>query len=76
MNVDVGLPNTTPGADGKLFVEWARRTAPMAKQKSARGRSARSEVVQGETRLCILAVPGFVGKAEALSRKGILGFSR
>ncbi len=25
MNVGVGLPNTTPGADGELIVEWARR---------------------------------------------------
>jgi alkanesulfonate monooxygenase SsuD/methylene tetrahydromethanopterin reductase-like flavin-dependent oxidoreductase (luciferase family) len=25
MNVGVGLPNTTPGADGRLLVEWARR---------------------------------------------------
>ena len=26
MNVGVGLPNTTPGTDGELLVEWARRT--------------------------------------------------
>jgi alkanesulfonate monooxygenase SsuD/methylene tetrahydromethanopterin reductase-like flavin-dependent oxidoreductase (luciferase family) len=25
MNVGVGLPNTTPGAEGKLLIEWARR---------------------------------------------------
>jgi alkanesulfonate monooxygenase SsuD/methylene tetrahydromethanopterin reductase-like flavin-dependent oxidoreductase (luciferase family) len=25
MNVGVGLPNTTPGADGALLIEWARR---------------------------------------------------
>jgi alkanesulfonate monooxygenase SsuD/methylene tetrahydromethanopterin reductase-like flavin-dependent oxidoreductase (luciferase family) len=25
MRVGVGLPNTTPGADGELMVEWARR---------------------------------------------------
>jgi alkanesulfonate monooxygenase SsuD/methylene tetrahydromethanopterin reductase-like flavin-dependent oxidoreductase (luciferase family) len=25
MNVGVGLPNTTPGAEGRLLVEWARR---------------------------------------------------
>ena len=25
MNVGVGLPNTTPGADGALLLEWARR---------------------------------------------------
>jgi len=25
MNVGVGLPNTTPGADGELLIEWARR---------------------------------------------------
>lgn len=25
MQVGIGLPNTTPGADGKLLVEWARR---------------------------------------------------
>ena len=25
MNIGVGLPNTVPGADGELIVEWARR---------------------------------------------------
>src|SRR5918998_717454 len=25
MNVGIGLPNTIPGADGRLLVEWARR---------------------------------------------------
>src|SRR3712207_4556744 len=25
MNIGVGLPNTTPGADGALLLEWARR---------------------------------------------------
>jgi hypothetical protein len=25
VNVGIGLPNTTPGADGDLIVEWARR---------------------------------------------------
>ena len=25
MNVGVGLPNTTPGTDGALVLEWARR---------------------------------------------------
>jgi alkanesulfonate monooxygenase SsuD/methylene tetrahydromethanopterin reductase-like flavin-dependent oxidoreductase (luciferase family) len=25
MNVGVGLPSTTPGADGELLIEWARR---------------------------------------------------
>jgi alkanesulfonate monooxygenase SsuD/methylene tetrahydromethanopterin reductase-like flavin-dependent oxidoreductase (luciferase family) len=25
MNIGVGLPNTTPGADGELLLEWARR---------------------------------------------------
>src|SRR5918912_239086 len=25
MNVGIGLPNTIPGADGRLVVEWARR---------------------------------------------------
>ena len=25
MNIGVGLPNTLPGADGELIVEWARR---------------------------------------------------
>lgn len=26
MNVGIGLPNTIPGADGRLLVEWARRS--------------------------------------------------
>ena len=25
MNVGVGLPNTTPGTDGELLLDWARR---------------------------------------------------